>query len=125
MALALKPQLLADSQSLGPIKGFSKGFFKTAGQQPANRFAILVSNIITVLTIFAGLAFLFYFVIGALAWITSGGETESLTKAKKQMTSAITGLFIIVISYSLIFILSKVTGLAILNPEDIIKNLKP
>jgi len=110
---------------LGEISGFSRGFFKTAGSQAPSRFAILISNVITVLTIFGGLAFFFWFVIGALSWTTSGGDPEKLTKAKSQMSAAVAGLFILILSYAIIFILGKITGLNILNLENLIKRLKP
>jgi len=121
----LKTSQLVAAVSLGQIRGFSKGFFKTAPTQPQRRFASIVSNIITVFTFFAGLAFLLWFLTGALTWITSSGQPEQLNKAKNQMSAAFIGLFIIVISYSIISILSKVTGLDILNPELIIGKLKP
>ena len=120
-----KNNQLAAFTPLGQIRGFSEGFFKTAGNQPASRFEFIISNIITVFTIFGGIAFLLWFVIGALTWITSGNNTEQLNKAKNQMSTAFIGLFILVLSYSIIFILGKVTGLNMLNPELIIKNLKP
>jgi len=119
-----KNNQLAAFTPLGQIRGFSEGFFKTAGNQPASRFEFIVSNIITVLTIFGSIAFLLWFVIGALTWITSGSNTEQLNKAKNQMSTAFVGLFVLVLSYSIIFILGKVTGLNMLNPELIIKNLK-
>jgi cytochrome bd-type quinol oxidase subunit 2 len=123
-------QLLKSSQliayvSLGQIRGFSKGFFKTAPTQPQTRFASIISSVITVFTLFAGLAFLFWFLTGALTWITSSGQPEQLNKAKNQMSTAFVCLFIIVISYSIISILGKVTGLDILNPELIINKLRP
>lgn len=110
---------------LGEISGFTGGFFKTAGSYPQGRFALLVSNIITVFTIFAGLAFLFWFVTGALTWVTSGGDPEQIKKAKNQMGSAIVGLFVTVLSYTIIFILGKITGFEILNIEAIISRLAP
>jgi len=116
---------LAAVTPLGQIRGFSQGFFKTAGNQPASRFANIISSIITVLTIFGGLAFLLWFLSGALTLITSSGKPEQLNKAKNQMSTALIGLFVLVLSYSIIFILGKVTGLNILNPELIIQKLKP
>jgi len=111
--------------SLGEISGFVSGFFKTAGAYPQSRFALLISSVITVFTIFAGLAFLLWFIVGALSWTTSGGNPEQLTKAKNQMSTAVAGLFLIVISYSIISILGKITGLNILNVETIINKLRP
>jgi cytochrome bd-type quinol oxidase subunit 2 len=110
---------------LGEVSGFTGGFFKTAGSYPQGRFALLISNIITVFTIFAGLAFLLWFVTGALTWATSGGNPEQTTKAKNQMSSATAGLFVTVLSYAIIFILGKITGFEILNVEAIISRLAP
>lgn len=117
--MALKPS------PLGEVSGFTGGFFTTAGGYPQGRFAFLVSNIITVFTIFAGLAFLFWFVAGALTWTTSGDNPEQITKAKNQMGTAVAGLFITVLSYAIIFILGKLTGFEILNVETIISRLAP
>lgn len=116
-------KFLADASL--PITGFSKGLYQTAGAGPAKRLADIFSGIVTVFTIFGGLAFLFWFVIGALFWATSGGDPEQTNKAKSQMTTAIAGLFILILSTSIIWILGKVTGLDIINLESLIKKVVP
>ncbi|AKM79860.1 MAG: hypothetical protein UX85_C0008G0018 [Candidatus Beckwithbacteria bacterium GW2011_GWB1_47_15] len=122
----MDPKLLADSaQTLGQIQGFLSGFSAAPGANPENRFTAIISNIITVFTIFGGLAFLTWFVIGAVTWVTSSGNPEQLDKAKKQISTAIAGLAVLVAAYAITFILSAVTGLDIINLERLINSLKP
>lgn len=89
------------------------------------RFALVLSNIVGVLTIFAGLAFLIWFVVGALTWTTSGGQPEQLNKAKGQMGTALVGLFVAVLTIPITYIIAKLTGLDILNPINIITKILP
>jgi len=89
----------------------------------------LISTVISFLTIIAGLAFILYFVLGAIAWITSSGDQQKLDAAKGQMTSAAIGLIIVVASYAIIGIVGRVVGLDILflytDPVQTIDNISP
>jgi hypothetical protein len=69
-----------------------------------------LSNILTLLFIGAGLAFFFLFVIGGLKWITSAGEKEKVEGAKKQITSAIVGLILILSIFAVIGFLNQLFG---------------
>lgn len=111
--------------SLGNITGFSSGITALSGTDPVHRFATVISGIIAVLTIFAGLAFLTYFVIGALTWITSGGQPDQLTKAKSQMSTALVGIFVVILTIPIAYIVSALTGLDILNPVNIVPHILP
>lgn len=110
---------------LPSIAVFSSGITALAGTDPVRRFAAIISGIIAVLTIFAGLAFLTYFVIGALTWITSGGQPDQLTKAKNQMSTALVGLIVVILTIPIAYIVSALTGLDILNPVNIVPRLLP
>ena len=111
--------------NLPPVSGFGQGFFQAAGDNAGGRMATLISNLISVLTIFGGLAFLTWFVIGALTWINSVGSPKQVDKAKGQMGAALTGLFVLILSYAILSLLSRITGLDILNFEDLVNRLKP
>lgn len=119
----MAPRFLADEAL--EITGFGQGLYKTAGSGATGRLTEIISNIVTVFTIFGGLAFLFWFVIGAVQWTTSGGNPEQMNKAKSQMSTAIAGLFVLVLSTAVIWILGKVTGLDIINLENLIKKVVP
>lgn len=116
--------LARTTYNLPSLQGFNQGFTSPPGE-PISRFGLIVSNVITVFTIFAGLAFLFYFIIGAVNWISSAGKPDLLEKAKSQMSSAIVGLIVVVLTIPLTYILAKLTGLDILNPITIVNNLLP
>lgn len=83
------------------------------GQALAKYIAIIWQVII----IFGGLAVFIYLIWGALNWILAGSNPERLKRAKDQMFNGIFGLVILVLSYAIVAIVSKVTGLNILNPS--------
>lgn len=96
-----------------------------AGNTAITRFSTIISAVVGTLTVFAGLAFLIYFIVGALTWTASGGQAEQLSKAKSQMGTAIVGLIVVILTIPITYIVSKLTGLDILNPLTIIPNLLP
>ncbi|MFH0942692.1 MAG: hypothetical protein V1810_00815 [Candidatus Beckwithbacteria bacterium] len=110
---------------LKPLSGFNEGITANPGSDVANRFADTISNIVTLLTFFAGLAFLIWFIIGALTWITSVDHADKLEKAKNQMSSAIIGLVIVVLAIAIVSLLGKITGFDILDPAAIISRIIP
>lgn len=58
--------------------------------------------------IIAGLVALVFLLLGALAWITSGGDKESVSKAQSKITSAIIGVILIVVVLAIIVTLEQV-----------------
>ncbi|GAB4026366.1 MAG: hypothetical protein Fur0011_1820 [Candidatus Microgenomates bacterium] len=88
-----------------------------------NTFEKLISNILVVLTVVAGIAFVLYFLLGGLNWITAGGDKGKIEKAKGMMTGGAIGLIIIVLSYSITWIVGAALGLKILEPGSIIRGL--
>lgn len=80
----------------------------------------LMSNVLVILTVVAGMAFVLYFLLGGLNWITAGGDKGKIDKAKGMMTNGAIGLIIIALSYSIAWIVGKAIGIDILNPAKII-----
>ncbi len=76
----------------------------------------LLSNLITTLTVVGSLAFVVYFTIGGLKWITAGGDKAKVSEAQTQMTQAAIGLIVIVVSFFVVGIVGAVLGIDILNP---------
>ena len=75
-----------------------------------------LSNIITTITVVGRLAFVIFFTLGGLEWITAGGDKAKVSSAQTQMTQATIGLIAIVASYFIIGIVGAVLGLDILRP---------
>ena len=112
------------AQELGLIEGLS-GFQTIGISQPGNFLETVFSNLLGVFTVIAGLMFLIYFVLGAIGWITAEGDPEKVKKAQKQLTNAVVGLVLVVLAYSVAFVLGKVLGLEILNPANQVGKLGP
>lgn len=105
----------------GILKSTSPYNFK----DPSVGLSDILSNLLSMLTLIAGIGFLIYFVIGAFNWITAGGDAQKVEKAGKQITNALTGLIIVVAAYSVTAIVGTVLGIDILNPATIINKLGP
>lgn len=100
---------------LGTIKG--TGGFQTGDYTLLNKF---ISTIIGVITVVAGLAFLLYFAIGGLKWITSSGEKARAEEAKTELTQAAIGLIVVAVSYFIAGIIGGVVGIDIFNPLKVL-----
>lgn len=114
------PKLLAQSQPLGTITGLDNAYTPTGdtGEAYLTSAELLISNILTVLTIVAGIAFTLQFLLGGLNWITAGGQKDKVEKAKGMMTGGAIGLIIVTVSYSVVWIVGQAIGFDILNPAQ-------
>lgn len=83
----------------------------------------LISNVLVVLTVVAGIAFVLYFLLGGLNWITAGGDKGKIEKAKGMMTNGAIGMIVIAVSYAITYIVGKALGIDILNPGGIISGM--
>lgn len=112
---------------LGPIKIFKGYSFSIPGGGYGNlpsQLELIVSNVIGFLTLIAGLAFIFYFLIGAINWITAGGDNQKSQLARQQIFNALIGLIVVVLAYPIISVLSQLLGIHILNPKEVIKQFQ-
>ena len=80
----------------------------------------LISNVLVVLTVVAGISFALYFLLGGLSWITAGGDKTKIEKARGMMTNGAIGIIIIAVSYAIVWIVGAALGIDILNPAKII-----
>lgn len=115
-----KPVLLADIQ-LDTITGVGKYQDRLAIANPASWLEGFISTSIGVLTALSGIAFLVYFVLGGLTWITAGGEKAKTEKAQKQMTDAAIGLIAVLVAYFIAGIVGTVLDIDILNPANLLR----
>lgn len=58
--------------------------------------------------VLAGLAALLYLLLGAFAWITSGGNKENVEKAREKLQAAVIGIVLIVFVLAIIWTLEQV-----------------
>ena len=58
--------------------------------------------------VIAGLAALFYLLLGALGWVTSGGDKDAVTAAREKIQAAVVGMILIVAVLAIIWTLEQV-----------------
>ncbi len=110
--------LLAQT-NLGTLKGLGfLGNFEVTktGSRAFELFTSVFSTGIGVLTVSGGIWFIIQIMAGSFQWLASGGEKQALQNAQKRITNAIVGLFVVVASYALIYIVGMVFGFNILSP---------
>lgn len=84
-------------------------------------FNIVLTFFIRFFFLVSGIVALIYLLLGALAWITSGGNKENVDKARDKIQSALVGLIILFFVLALVAVVENVffipgQGLGITKP---------
>lgn len=77
--------------------------------------SVIISSLITLVLVVAGIAFFFMLVIGGVRWIVSGGDKGATEAARSQITAALVGLVIVFSAWAIIQIIGAVFGVNLLN----------
>lgn len=114
--------------SIGRIGGEGLGPFANVNLDATGALTAItkvVSNIIGVMTIAAGIWFLFQLLIAGINWISAEGDAKKLQQAHQRITSALLGLLIVVAGMIILAMASKFLGydLLITNPGAFIGRL--
>ena len=80
---------------------------------PVGYFNYLLPKLITIGFVIAILYFVFLFITGAIAWITSGADKVALENARRRITQAIIGLIILLLIYFIGQLMNRIFGLNI------------
>lgn len=68
----------------------------------------ILTFVIRAFFVIAGLAALFYMLLGAFAWVTSGGDADAVSAAQQKIQAAVVGMLIIVGVLAIIWTLEQV-----------------
>ena len=72
-------------------------------------------RILTLVFIVGGIAFFFMFLIGAVRWITSGGDKAQVESARSQITQALTGLVVMFSIWAIATLIKTVFGVDLIH----------
>ncbi|MCA9372595.1 hypothetical protein KC921_00685 [Candidatus Woesebacteria bacterium] len=97
----------------------------TADTNAFTTFELIISNVLALLTVLGSLVFIIYFLLGAISWISSGGDTSKVGKARDQMLQGVLGLVVLVIMYAVVGLIGSIVGIDILNPAKVLGTLVP
>ncbi len=115
------------AKDLGPIEPIPGAYNPDLsnpdkGAAVAAPITTIFSNALAIFTLAAGIMFLIYFILAALAWITSSGKPDKVQEAQNRMINAVIGLIAVVATYSIAFIVGKILGVDFLDPGKYIQN---
>lgn len=78
-------------------------------------FSIFIPKLITLAIIIGILIFFFIMIMGAIQWISSGGDKTALEEAKKKITNAIIGIVILFSVFAILKLIENFFGISILT----------
>lgn len=105
--------LLAVDIPLAPSGGFQGigPLGETSGSTAPAQFTDAISKIIGVLTVIAFIWFTFMMIIGAIRILTSGGDKAALEGARKQITTGIIGIIVVVAAIFIVSLVGTILGI--------------
>lgn len=78
----------------------------------------LIGGLVGLLLVVGTIAAFIFLILGALRWITSGGDKAGLEAAREQILQAIVGLIILAASWAIMILISTFLGLGIFGAGD-------
>ena len=85
--------------------------------------AHLISVVIGLFTLAAGLWFLLQLILGGYNYMSAGGNKEKAQVASQKITQALIGLVIVVLAIFIINLLGYILNIDFLNVGEVIQNL--
>ncbi len=70
----------------------------------------LFSNAVSALLALSGIVLFIMLLTGGVKYITSGGDPKAVEGARKTITYAVGGLFVVLISYLILVLIKNITG---------------
>ncbi len=110
--------LLAQAQPSTDVGSISYSNVKLGFQIPS--FDAVLTFIIRGFFIVAGLVALLYLLMGALAWITSGGNKENVDKAREKIQAALIGVILVFIVLAIVGVVENMLNLGLGVTREIV-----
>lgn len=105
--------VLAQTDLRGQISGQISAGVKSAGIPQARDPRVIAATAIEVLLSLLGMFFLVLTILGGYWYLTAKGDETKVEKAKETIKGAITGLIIVMISYSVTIFIGTKFGAAV------------
>jgi len=82
---------------------------------PGGFFTKLLSTFVTAALIIGGVYFFFTLVLGAISWMSAGGDKTKVEEAQSKIRNALIGVFILFAVFAIVKFVESVFGIQILN----------
>jgi hypothetical protein len=83
----------------------------------------VVSVVIALMTVGAGIWFLILLITGGIGIMSAGGNKQALSDAQKRITMGFIGLVVVVAALLIASLIGTIFGIEILDPGNVIDNL--
>lgn len=83
----------------------------------------IVSVVIAVMTVVAGVWFIFLLMTGAIGIMNAGGDKQALSDAQKKITTGFIGLVVVISALFIASLIGTIFGIQILDPGSVIDSL--
>lgn len=118
---------LGEIEGLGPlgliINQLKKGFVDVT--PASNKLTLVLSAVIGLITIVAGIWFFIKILLAGFSYISSGGDKNKIQESQHTIINSLIGIVIVVGAYALTSLLGKILGLDILNLGGILIKISP
>jgi len=108
--------------SIGNIQDAFAGTVFTSGSAGFN-LNRLVSVVIAVMTVGAGIWFIFLLITGGIGIMSAGGNKQALSDAQKKITTGFIGLVVVISGLFIASLIGTIFGINILDPGSVIDSL--
>ena len=106
-----------DLGTIGKRPGFGPWIAPLSGANadPSILLSRIISNVLGVMTIGAGIWFLFQVIVAGYNYLSAGGDKARIENAGRKLTNSLIGIAIVVAAYGLIGILGTFLGVEFLE----------
>lgn len=113
--------------SLGEFKPIGNSVINQGSNTPAvlTNLELFISQLLGLLTVVASIFFIINMMLAAVNWVTAGGDSGKIQKARDAMIQNTIGLIIVVGSYAVIGLIGSIVGLQLLRPAEVLQTIVP
>lgn len=80
-----------------------------------NNIGTLLSAVVGLLLILAGIMAFLFLILGGIQWITSGGDKAGMEAARNKITHAVVGLIIVGAAWAIMILVQNFLGVTIIG----------
>jgi len=82
-------------------------------QGALSNISALLSGVVQLILVVAGLIAFVFLLLGGIKWITSGGDSANVEKARNQIMQAVIGLIVVFAAWGLMVLIERMTGICL------------
>jgi uncharacterized membrane protein len=121
----LSQTLIAENEFGSGFTPPTKAYTENAATNPMALIVKLISAGIGILTIVGAMFFIVQFLLAAFGWLTAGGDSGKVEKARNQILNSVIGLVLIVAAYAVIGLVGSLIGINIIDLQTTLEQLDP